>query len=203
MRSSLVIAATLSSLLLASAPAMAADDPGFNPLGPFRLGATVGIGFPSPVSGQVVFKFKNIVGANLEFGALPQLTFSPAAQDIHISQQMFDASLRVYPFHGDFFLGLGVGKQWITVSTTVVQQGRPTGETLKTDSTFLSPRLGILHRFPFGLALGMDVGVELPVAGNTDIQASVAVPKEASDAANLVRTTPIPIIHLLQLGYIF
>jgi len=176
-------------------------------LGDFNAGATVGVGLPSPVSFQLLGKYKKLVGVNVEYGFLPELRL-PVGDGVNISQHMADFSLHLYPFKGAFFLGCGVGFQNLAASATTTQQGVTGKATAEVDTVFLSPRLGFLHRFDFGLAIGMDVGVQLPVSGSTSISGSaggvnLTPPKDATDVADKIQTTPIPIVHLLQLGYVF
>ncbi len=182
-----------------------ADD--FNPLGPVRLGVLGGIGLPSPVSAQLLFKYKEIVGANLELGMLPEVTV-PVGDSVKVHQEMIDLSVRFYPFKGAFFLACGIGSQSLTVTGKAMRNGVTGDADVKVSTVFVSPRLGFIHKFTFGLAIGMDLGVEIPINGNIKTDASIAgvavnVPQEALDVANKIKTTPIPIIHLLQLGYIF
>jgi hypothetical protein len=212
MRLSLVSALAASALLLAS-PALAEDkkDAGYNPLGPVRLGVLAGAGAPSAVSGQLVFKYKEVIGANLELGMLPDLTINP----VTVSQKMWDASVRVYPFKGAFFLGCGIGQQWLDANGSVTQDGITGTAGMEVKTTFIMPRLGLMHRFSFGLAIGADIGVEIPIAGDTSTTQSVSSnypvppgfnltpPKDAQDIADKIKTTPIPVLHVLQLGYIF
>lgn len=179
-------------------------------LGDWNLGATVGAGVPSPISGQVLVKYKKVIGLNAEYGFLPTLTL-PGGDNIQVSQHMADFGLHVYPFKGAFFLGCGMGFQNLSASATTTQQVQGqsvTGQaTASVDTVFVSPRLGFLHRFDFGLAIGMDVGVQIPVSGSTTISGSadgvaLTPPKGATDVAHTIQTTPIPIIHLLQLGWV-
>jgi hypothetical protein len=211
MKLHLISALCIGSLMLAS-PAFADD--GFNPLGPLHVGVEVGVGIPSPLSGDLVIKYKNIVGANLEVGELPQLTL-PGGNGITVSQQMWDASLRLYPFKGALFVGCGIGQQWLNAGGSVTEAGVTGIATMQVQTTFVSPRIGLLHRFGFGLTIGADVGVEIPVSGTTSTSQSVATnlpvppgfqltpPVDATNVANSIKTAPIPIIHILQLGYMF
>lgn len=188
----------------ASKEAQAED---FNPLGPVRLGVLVGIGIPSPASAQLLFKYKEVVGANLELGMLPTLSV-PIGHDVKIHQEMIDFSLRLYPFKGAFFLGCGLGAQKISVNGKETSNGHTGTGSASVNTTFVSPRLGFVHKFDFGLALGMDIGAEIPIGGSVDVSidaggVSLSPPKEVVDLANTIKSTPIPIIHLLQVGYIF
>jgi hypothetical protein len=125
---------------------------------------------------------------------------------------MYDLSLKVFPFRGDLIVGFGVGAQRLTALTNQSYAGVSGTERVSVNTVFLSPRLGFIHRFDIGLAIGMDIGCELPISGETTNNVSTSQPLppgtvlptgKASDFADRVRTTPIPILHLLQLGYIF
>lgn len=210
-----VLATILLAGLFATTNASADE---YKPLGPFHVGATVGAGFPSPISVQGVFKYKKLIGANLELGMLPEINTS-FGYGIRLHQEMIDFGVHVYPFSGAFFLGLGIGAQRLTATgeaNTTYNGTYVTGDASAVVSTvFLSPRLGLLHRFDFGLAIGMDVGVELPISGSVDLNRTATSPKypgqsfslpitqDVADIGNRVKTTPIPIIHILQLGYLF
>ncbi len=144
---------------------------------------------------------------NLELGMLPEIS-PPIGYDVKVHQEMIDFSARLYPFKGAFFVGCGVGAQRLTVKATDTQNGYTGDGNVVVNTLFVSPRLGFVHKFSFGLAVGMDGGVELPISGGVDASVnvagfSIAPPREALDVANKVKVTPIPIVHLLQLGYIF
>lgn len=200
----------IGALLFASREARAAEpvteqsSAGYNPLGPVRLGVLAGAGLPSLISAQALFKYKEIVGANLELGMLPELTFPGG--NVKVRQEMIDFSLRLYPFKGAFFFGCGIGAQRLVGTAQASAEGI-TGETsVRANTVFVSPRLGFVHRFSFGLAIGMDLGLEVPISGSVDTSSSVAgatVPKDASNVADFAKKVPIPILHILQLGYIF
>lgn len=197
-----IVAVLFAGAMLLTASTSHAEEKG--PLGDFRVGATAGLGLPSPISGQLLGKYKNIVGLNAEYGFLPQLSLG----SVQVSQHMADFSVHLYPFKGAFFVGLGLGFQNLTASSQVTQQGVTGTAQASVDTVFISPRLGFLHRFDFGLAIGMDVGVQLPVSGSTTFSGQsggvqLPVPKDASDVTDTIRKTPVPILHLLQLGYVF
>ncbi len=182
-----------------------ADDPGFNPLGPVRLGVLAGAGLPSPISAQVLFKYKEVVGANLELGMLPEVTL-PLGDKTRVRQEMIDFSLRLYPFKGAFFFGCGIGAQRLVGTAQVSAYGMTGDASARANTLFVSPRLGFVHRFGFGLAIGMDLGVEIPISGTVTTSTSVPgvdVPEDATNAANFAKKVPIPILHILQLGYVF
>ena len=214
MKLSLLTALTLGSLLLAT-PALADESGGFNPLGPVRLGVLAGAGFPSPVSAQLVFKYNDWIGANLELGELPPVTIG-VGNGITLSQKMWDASLRLYPFKGAFFLGCGIGQQWLDANGSVTQDDVTGTAGMEVKTTFVSPRIGLMHRFGFGLTIGADIGVEVPIDGQSSTTQSVSTtlpippgfpgltpPQDAKNLSDKIQSTPIPIIHILQLGYLF
>lgn len=198
---------SIAALLCLSMPALADEKP-VEKERSFQPGVLVGLGLPSPLSIAGSVKYKRLLSLNLELGFLPAIDVS----DLTIHQEMFDASVRVFPFRGAFFLGFGVGEQRLTASTQQTFAGVSGTERVSVSTTFLSPRLGFIKRWDFGLAIGMDVGVELPIAGETTNNISTSQPLppgtalstgKATDFADRIKTTPIPIVHLLQLGYIF
>lgn len=167
---------------------------------PVHAGAMVGLGLPSAFSVQGLVKYKNLIGGNLELGMTPTLSIS----DSTLHQEMFDVSARVYPFRGDFFLGLGIGRQRLTAETLQSAAGVSEDAKMTVNTTFLSPRLGFIHRWSFGFAIGMDLAVEIPLAGDVSTFSSNGnLPSNITKLGDRVKTTPIPVLHLLQLGYIF
>ncbi len=169
-------------------------------LGPARLGALVGIGAPSPFSGQIVFKYKDLIGFNSELSFLPEFKL-PIKETFYLEQNQIDFSGRVYPFRGMFFLGCGVGLQQITIKNNY-QSNNPSSTDI--NNVFISPRLGILHRFNGGFSLGMDLGALIPFSSSIRrTNSEKEIPKEVYNISDAVEKTPIPFIHLLQIGYIF
>ena len=179
----------------------------FAPLGDFHVGATAGIGLPTPFSGQALVKYKNLIGVNAEYGFLPEIKV-PISEDLRVKASSLEASFRLYPFRGSFFLGCGFGSQKISASATVSEMNVRAPVSAETTTTFLSPRIGFLHRFDFGLSLGMDVGVQVPLSGKTDFSVpefqgkQLSIPAEVTDASRYAEKTWVPIVHILQLGYV-
>ena len=140
-----------------------------------------------------------------------------SAQDVSAHTESIDGSLRLYPFRGAFFLGCGLGARRMSASINnqsfTYQGASGVGQgTMTVNTTFIDPRLGFLKRFDGGFSLGMDVALEVPVDGNVNAsisgvaggkQVSVAPPQKVLDAGNTVKGTVIPVVHLLQLGYVF
>lgn len=175
-------------------------------LGPFRAGVLVGIGAPSIMSAQIVGTYKGWVGVTAEAGMLPTVSL-PIGEGVSVQQSHMSFSARVHPFHGMFFLGCGLGASTLQAHTSATSQGvsGQIGMTAKT--VFVNPQLGFLHRFKFGLALGMDVGVQIPLSGSTSTDASingtdVETPEGVRNAVAFAQKQPIPMLNLLRIGYV-
>ena len=182
------------------------SDPHQGALGMFRLGALASAGFPSAVSGQVVFKIADWVGATASYGATPSIAI-PVADDAHMSQKGFSATARVYPFRGAFFVGVGGGQSTMSADAARTESGVRAQSAMSTKTSYLMPELGFLHRFSFGLAIGADIGLQVPLSATTEVTASAnggsaPVPSDLRDAMNKVGTTPIPVLTFLRLGYV-
>lgn len=182
------------------------NDPHRGELGAFRLGALASAGFPSAIAGQIVFKAADWVGATASYGATPALPI-PVADDARISQRGFSATARVYPFRGAFFLGLGGGQSTMTGEIAQSGSGVRAQSSVRTRTAYVMPELGFLHRFAFGLAIGADVGLQVPVSSSSETTASangsaVAAPAELRDAMRSLGSTPIPVLNFLRLGYV-
>jgi hypothetical protein len=172
-----------------------------------RAGALVGPGVPSIVSAQALVKFDGLVGVAAEGGFLPTVGV-PIADDATFQQWMIDAAVRIYPFRNAVFLGCALGMQRIEATATTSAQGSTATAGVVTKTLFVMPQIGFVHRFRSGFSIGMDVGVELPVSGTTALTSTangnvVEPPQEVADAMRFVEKAPIPVLHLLQLGYMF
>ena len=183
----------------------AEPDPHRGALGPVRLGALLGAGFPSLISGQVVLKLHDWVGLTGSYGATPTLT-APIGTGASFSQQGFAATARVHPFQGMFFLGLGIGRSEVTGRATASAYGVAGEASATTRTTYVLPELGI-YRFSFGLTLGADVAVQLPFAGSTSSSSSVAgvavgLPDDVARTLTALETTPIPVVHFVRIGFV-
>lgn len=181
-------------------------DPHRGPLGPVRLGALVGAGFPSLVSGQIVFKLHDWVGLTGSYGATPSISL-PVASDASLSQHGFNATARVYPFRGAFFLGLGLGQSTVTGRAAESAYGVSAAASAMTRTTYVLPELGFLYRFSFGLTIGADIALQLPIAATSSSSASVAgtavgLPDDVRQTLASLETTPVPVIHFLRIGFV-
>ncbi len=202
-------AAALPSPLLRGRSDQAAEAPASEhegALGALRIGALAGAGFPSAVSGQIVLKLAGWVGATASYGATPSVSV-PVAPGTTLSQRGFSATARVYPFRGAFFVGVGGGQSVVSSQSSATTQGAYAQNRMQATTAYVVPELGLLHRFSFGLAIGADVGVQIPVASHSATTSSLngsiaSTPSELRDAMAFVATKPIPVLNFLRLGYV-
>jgi hypothetical protein len=176
-------------------------DPAATSAQPFRIGALVGVGFPRPVSFEVYSRLGNYVGVGAEYGFLPTLT----VDGVYASSWATSVDLRVYPFHGAFFVGARVGYQHIGAgaSVTAAQVGTLSASA-DLDTWFVNPRLGFLWTTRYGLAIGMEAGIQLPVTSSfsTTLPGSTAADvKNSAIVATL--SGVLPTVDLLRIGLLF
>ena len=174
-------------------------------LGRHRLGALAGAGFPSIVSGQVVYKYADWVGFTGTYGATPTLTI-PVAGGVNVAQQGFSGTARAYPFRGAFFFGVGGGRSAISAEQTASQSGGA-HTSLHTTTVFVTGELGFLYRFQSGFSIGADVGVQVPTSSIGGTTASVAgqpvaSPQQLRDVMKYFASEPVPVVNVLRLGYV-
>lgn len=185
---------------------VATRDPEDGPLGAIRLGLLAGIGAPSAVSGQLLVTYKGWVGLSADYGALPTLTL-PVGEGASFQRSQTTLSARVHPFRGAFFLGCGMGAARGHAATRSTDRGITGDVGMTANTVYVMPQIGFVHRFSFGLALGMDAGVELPVSSSTSVDATaqgvdLPVPGDLKDLVAMVGKQPIPVLNLLRLGYV-
>jgi hypothetical protein len=166
----------------------------------FRIGALGAAGFPHPLAIEGLVKLGGVVALGLEYGVMP--TFDVSGVDASLWSLAGD--LRVFPFGGAFFFGLRGGHQHLGASTTLTVSGIGSlTESAALDTWFLNPRLGLLWRTESGLAIGCNVGLQVPMASS--FSSTVAVPTGsaiASTVNDIVRVVggPLPTIDLVQFG---
>jgi hypothetical protein len=163
---------------------------------PVRLGATAGVGFPRPFSGEAILSIGGWVDLGAEYGFLPTENFG----GVNTSLWSVGGELRVHPFRGAFFLGAVVGRQHIRGATTVAASGLTASEQLDLDAWFVNPRIGFLWTTSFGLAIGIDAGVQVPfrlkVASTLPLSLDPTLDARVNQLGNMV----LPTIDLLRIG---
>lgn len=164
--------------------------------GPFRIGGLVGVGLPSIVSFGGAIKLTRYLGAGVNVGLIPTIKVSLYGE-AQLSYQEYDVYGRLFPFGGMFFLGAGVGYATMTgtfrssydvrpykaiapnLPDTLVVESRASVRTL-----VLTPQIGLQHTFGSGFTLGIDVGVQVPLAPSEirfDTRLPVEVPPEVNE----------------------
>jgi hypothetical protein len=181
-----------------------ADDPHQGALGAFRLGALAGVGAPSIFSGEGLAKIGDWVGLTGDYGAAPSISLPVGNGGATISQTTVSAGARVFPFRGAFFIGGSVGQQSVTAKVTQSVQGQSGVANFSTSAIFIEPQIGILYRTSFGLAIGCDAGLEIPVSarGQSSVTDGIPLPSVLSQAMTYAEKGPIPSVNLLRLGYV-
>lgn len=195
--------ATMASKPMSDDPA-SANDPHQGALGALRLGALAGVGAPSIFSGEGLAKIGDWVGLAGDYGASPSITMPIGNGGATISQTTVSAGARVFPFRGAFFLGGSVGQQSVNAKVTQSAQGQTGGANFSTSTLFIEPQIGFLYRSSFGLAIGCDVGLEIPVSahGQSSVSEGMPLPGPLSQAMTYAEKGPIPAVNLLRLGYV-
>jgi hypothetical protein len=180
-------------------------------LGTFRLGPTVGVGAPDGARLGVFAKWRGIVAAGAAFSLLPE-TRVPGI-DASVARVSGEAFARVHPFRGAFFLGVAGGyaetKGTLTEERTAFRQVQRVEAHAYANAVYVAPHLGFQWMLPMGMTIGIDAGVEIPVATTSATfeaaKYGLVVPTEGkgsvADATRFVASMPIPVIHLLELGY--
>ncbi len=175
------------------------------PLGPFRVGALGGVSLPRPLSVEGLVTYGDRVGVGLEYGVLPAITVS----GVHATLDAVTVDLRAFPLglRKALFVSLGVGHQRFDATTTVAL---PMGlgslpEEVTADTWFVQPRVGFLWRWESGLSLGIDGGVQVPVASSftSTVPSQLAVSRTVTDWSHVIGKDVLPTLTLLQLGYLF
>ncbi len=172
-------------------------------LGPLRLGAFVGAGFPRPFSVEGILKIDDLVGIGLEYSELPQLSIS----GVDATLSALAADLRVFPLRNGFFVGLAVGHQHFAASSNVTlpdSLGTVSGQ-VTSDAWFLNPRIGFLWTWKPGFTVGIDAGAQIPVAESSTntVPSELALNQTATDLASTVGRNVLPTVDLLRLGFLF
>jgi len=171
----------------------------------FRIGALGGVGLPRPLAIEGLVRLEGLVAVGAEYSLMPNLTIA----GVDTSFWAVAGDVRVFPFKGAFFIGARVGRQHASGKTTLTGNIGGTQlsatESVGVDTTFVNPRIGFLWRFEPGIALGMDAGVQLPVASSTEstLPTTVAQSEQVTNAVNLVGKSPLPTVDLLRVGFLF
>ena len=173
-------------------------------LGPVRLGAFGGVGFPRPLSVEGMIKFDDLIGVGLEYGALPSMTIS----GVNASLNAVAGDIRVFPMRNGFFIGVAFGHQHLDIASTVTlpaQIGGTVSGEVTGDSWYVNPRLGFLWTLRWGLTVGFDAGAQIPVSYSmtNTIPSELSLNQTATNVAQTFGKNVLPTVNLLRLGMLF
>lgn len=175
------------------------DDGGL--FGPVKIGALGSVGFPRPLSIEGLVALDDRVAVGLEYGALPQVNVS----NVDVTASAIDADLVFFPLRNAFFIGVAAGRQTLTARSTLslASLGSIT-EEVGAESWFVAPKLGVLWTSNFGLALGCDVGLQIPFAATftNTLPAEAGLSQGATDVSHFFGKGVLPTVHLLRIGLV-
>jgi hypothetical protein len=204
------------------------EDDSHGVFGPFRIGPVLSFGLPSLLGIGGMVKLTRYFGLGVNVGLIPEMTFEYYGE-AKVSYQEYTAYGHLHPFGGGFFLGtqLGYARVKGSYSTTVdlrryssmfpelpdtlAYTSRATVQTL-----VLTPEIGYFHTFGSGFSMGLDAGLQIPIAPSeiTFQRGAVSgLPSQIGDSAfaphdQKVRTTLekvgrtiLPAFHL-RVGYL-
>jgi hypothetical protein len=172
------------------------------------VGPLVGLGFPRPLLIEGLVKIGRLVGVGLEYGFLPSLSVS----GVEASFKGLAADFRLFPFKNAFFVGTRAGHQWLDGSGTLTIAGVSYTETVAAATWFFNPRLGFLHTFGSGVTIGVDAGVQLPIAPSYErggpatalgLAQNTDVDRSLHDVARALGNGVTPTIDLMRVGFLF
>jgi hypothetical protein len=188
------------------------------------IGVTLGLlTLPRPVQVEATYRGLDWLSLSAQLSMLPDLTVP--ALDASLQLRAYQGVARWFPFKGSFFLGSGVGYQTFKASLGKTVDDGKLIVTADLSGLFVSPQLGWLWVWKSGFALGLTLGVQIPLPKEPGVPAtyngqpvpsqptagvSQEVIDEANDAKESVRTLarivskyPIPNIDLLRIGFFF
>lgn len=172
-------------------------------LGPVRLGAFAGVGFPRPLSIEGMIKFDDLVGIGVEYGALPSMTIS----GVNAQLNAIAVDARIFPMRNGFFIGLAIGHQHLDINSTVSLPegaGSYTGD-VTADTWYVNPRIGFLWTVRWGLTVGIDAGIQIPVSASltNNVPSELSEGQTAQNVATTFGKDALPTVNLLRLGMLF
>jgi hypothetical protein len=147
----------------------------------------VGVGLPAILSFGPAIKLTRYLGGGLNIGLIPTIRLSMYGE-AKLAYQEYDIYGRLFPFGGMFFVGAGAGYATITGSfrsshdiSAYQVPGLPDELVVESKASVrtlvLTPQIGLQHTFGSGLTLGIDGGLQVPLAPS-EIEFNTALPPE-------------------------
>ncbi|HEY4016856.1 MAG TPA: hypothetical protein VGM06_26165 [Polyangiaceae bacterium] len=190
---------------VAAQPSVADDRPavvdrasGADEVHKLRIGAIAGVGFPRPLAIEPMVVVGGWVAFGAEYGVMPAMTI----YGVDTSLWSLAGDVRVFPFRGNFFVGLKLGHQHIDASTTVtVAPYGSAPEQLALDSFYINPRIGFVWTSNAGLTLGVEAGVQVPLTASIDSSLPFSLaPASVQNTVQALGGAVLPTVDLLRIG---
>jgi hypothetical protein len=186
--------------LLLAAPALAEKTEGVIP--GVLFGPKVGIvSFPAPSVG-IEAKLGGWFGLSYDYGYVPDFK----VKEVTLGWSNWSAGAKVFPFRGSFFLGALYGQRSLRLRA-VDKSTPPLEASGRITSNYVAPELGWRFIGDTGFTMGIDLGwqlvtshsARLTIPGGYDAQKE----KDVRDLTDAVGKAGIPVLGLLQLGWMF
>ena len=149
--------------------------------GPFRIGPIFGVGLPAFFSIGGAIKLTKFFGAGINYGIVPTIQFSYYGEAT-VRYQGVGIYGHIHPFGGGFFLGASIGYAHVRGTYEETFPVPTVGPfPYKSEATMqtlvLTPELGYLYTFKSGFTLGIESGLQIPVApSEIDFKSTVNYP---------------------------
>ena len=192
-------------------------------LAEFKLGPSVSLGLPQPLTYGLEILHGGLIGGAFSLGSM-----NTKVSGTKIALSNWDARFRWFPWRSSFFGGLAFGQQKASaeVEKDALDIGGPTkydaSIKLVAKTSYVTPHVGWSSSWDSGFTLGFDVGVQLPVKSKEEFNAkfdgnlnstqeaqlkdTAAYKKLETDAKSLAKKvgkTPLPYLSLLRVGWLF
>lgn len=176
------------------------------------------VSLPRPIEGEIAVKLGDYFAVGGQYSMFPNITFP--GMDAKAKFSAIQGTLRTFPFGGSFYIGVNGGVQTLFAS---MSEGDLTVES-DMSSPIITPQLGWLWTWDSGFTLGLNLGVQIPLAKDPEVDvkyqgtsitsAASMLPDEKQAKANdlkdkvnkvakLVGKTPLPQVDLLKIGFFF
>jgi hypothetical protein len=164
---------------------------------PTRIGLLAGIGFPRAIELEGLADLGGFVALGAEYGVLPSVT----VDGVDTNLWSLAVDVRAFPFRGPFFIALQLGRQHVGASTQIAVASLGSAhEVLSLDSWFLNPCVGLLWTSRAGLAFGIDVGLQVPLAPNISSTLPLSLYPAAQRTIDTLGKSVLPTLDLLRVG---
>jgi hypothetical protein len=177
---------------------------------PIRVGVIGSAAFPRPLAIEGVIGLGRRAILGVEYATTPAITIA------HVRTTVWGVAgdARIFPFRGPFFLGLRAGVQHLDGSDSVSSGATgPLTASLAATTWYVNPRVGVLWTFDPGITIGLNAGVQIPVADSETTspttvpgapsQAVSSAVGQATSATDVFVRRVVPTFDLLQLGYVY